>query len=41
MAKALSNDIRQRVVAVIDRGLSCRQAAERFRGERVERDPMA
>lgn len=30
MAKALSNDLRQRVIAVIDRGLSCRQAAERF-----------
>jgi transposase len=30
MAKALSSDLRQRVIAVIDRGLSCRQAAERF-----------
>jgi transposase len=30
MAKALSNDLRQRVIEVIDRGLSCRQAAERF-----------
>jgi transposase len=30
MAKAISNDLRQRVIAVIDRGLSCRQAAERF-----------
>jgi len=30
MAKALSNDLRQRVIAVIDRRLSCRQAAERF-----------
>ncbi len=26
----LSNDLRQRVIEVIDRGLSCRQAAERF-----------
>ena len=30
MAKALSVDLRQRVVAAIDNGLSCRQAAERF-----------
>lgn len=30
MAKALSNDLRQRVIEVIERGLSCRQAAERF-----------
>jgi transposase len=30
MAKALSNDLRQRVIDGIDRGLSCRQAAERF-----------
>ena len=30
MAKALSNDLRQRVIEGIDRGLSCRQAAERF-----------
>ena len=30
MAKALSVDLRQRVVAAIDGGLSCRQAAERF-----------
>lgn len=30
MAKALSNDLRQRVIEVIDQGLSCRQAAERF-----------
>ena len=30
MAKALSNDLRQRVIEVIDGGLSCRQAAERF-----------
>jgi hypothetical protein len=29
-AKALSNDLRQRVIAGIERGLSCRQAAERF-----------
>ncbi|MGY2803898.1 transposase [Bradyrhizobium sp. USDA 4506] len=30
MAKALSVDLRQRVIATIDGGLSCRQAAERF-----------
>ncbi|WLA38524.1 IS630 family transposase [Bradyrhizobium elkanii] len=30
MTKALSVDLRQRVVAAIDGGLSCRQAAERF-----------
>jgi len=30
MARALSVDLRQRVIAAIDGGLSCRQAAERF-----------
>ena len=30
MAKVLSNDLRQRVIEVIDQGLSCRQTAERF-----------
>ena len=30
MAKSLSLDLRQRVLAAIDAGLSCRQAAERF-----------
>jgi transposase len=30
MAKALSVDLRQRVIAAIDGGWSCRQAAERF-----------
>lgn len=30
MAKSLSLDLRQRVIAAIDGGLSCRQAAERF-----------
>ena len=30
MAKALSVDLRRRVVAAIKQGLSCRQAAERF-----------
>jgi transposase len=30
MAKALSVDLRQRVIAAIDGALSCRQAAERF-----------
>ena len=31
MATALSNDLRKRVLAAVDGGLSCRQAAERFR----------
>ena len=30
MAKSLSIDLRHRVIAAIDGGLSCRQAAERF-----------
>ena len=30
MAKALSLDLRSRVLAAVDGGLSCRQAAERF-----------
>jgi transposase len=30
MAKSLSLDLRQRVIAAIDGGLSCRAAAERF-----------
>lgn len=30
MAKSLSVDLRQRVIAAIEGGLSCRQAAERF-----------
>jgi transposase len=30
MAKALSLDLRERVVTAVDGGLSCRQAAERF-----------
>ena len=30
MAKSLSVDLRQRVIAAIDGGLSCRAAAERF-----------
>ena len=30
MAKSLSIDLRQRVIEVIDQGLSCRQTAERF-----------
>lgn len=30
MAKSLSFDLRQRVIAAIDGGLSCRAAAERF-----------
>jgi transposase len=30
MATALSNDLRKRVVAAVDGGMSCRQAAQRF-----------
>lgn len=30
MAKALSIDLRERVLAAVDGGLSCRQAADRF-----------
>ena len=30
MAKALSIDLRERVLAVVDGGMSCRQAADRF-----------
>jgi transposase len=30
MAKALSFDLRRRVIAVVKSGMSCRQAAERF-----------
>ena len=30
MATALSNDLRRRVLAAVDGGMSCRQAAERF-----------
>jgi transposase len=30
MATALSNDLRKRVLAAVDGGMSCRQAAERF-----------
>ena len=30
MATALSNDLRKRVLAAVDGGLSCRQAAQRF-----------
>ncbi len=41
MAKALSIDLRQRVVAAIDGGLSCRQAAERFWRQRSQCYPLA
>ena len=37
MSRALSRDLRDRVVAAVDGGLLCRAAAERFRGERRER----
>ncbi|MCP3411341.1 hypothetical protein [Bradyrhizobium sp. CCGB01] len=40
MTRAVSVDLRQRVVAAIDGGLSCRQAAERF-GVSGQRDPLA
>jgi len=38
MTKALSIDLRERVVAVIDGGLSLRQGGGAVRGQRVERD---
>ena len=41
MAKALSVDLRHRVVAAIAEGMSRRQAAARFGGERGERGAMA
>jgi len=41
MAKALSADLRRRVVAAIVEGMSRRKAAERFGGERGERGAVA
>ena len=41
MSKALSLDLRTRVLAAIAGGLSCRQAAAAVWRERVERDPLA
>ena len=41
MSKALSLDLRTRVLTAIAGGLSCRQAASAVRRERVERDPLA
>jgi transposase len=40
MARALSVDLRRRVVDAIAEGISRRQAAARFRGERVERHSL-
>ena len=39
MAKPLSFDLRSRVLAAVDSGLSCVKRPA-FRGERVERDPL-
>ena len=41
MARALSVDLRRRVVRAIEEGASCRQAAARFWGKRFKRDPLA
>ena len=41
MARALSVDLRRRVVGAIEVGLSCRAAAEQFGVNSVERDPLA
>jgi hypothetical protein len=39
MAMALSMDLRRRVLAAIGGGMSCRQAAAHFWGQRIECDP--
>lgn len=41
MPRVLLQDLRERVVAEIGGGMSCRAAAARFRGERRECDPLA
>ena len=41
MARTLSQDLRDRVIAAIDGGMSCRAAAVHFGGQRIERDPLA
>ena len=40
MAQSLSLDLRERAVSAVDGGLSRRQAAARFSGQRGERDPL-
>ena len=40
MARALSIDLRERVLAAVDGGMSCLQAAGRFGVERLECDPL-
>ena len=40
MPRVLSQDLRERVVAAVDGGMSCRAAAARF-GQRGERGPLA
>ena len=40
MAEPLSIDLRERVVAAIEGGMSRRQAAAHFPGWRVERNPL-
>jgi hypothetical protein len=41
MSKALSLDLRVRILAAVAQGLTHREAGERFGGERVERKPLA
>jgi hypothetical protein len=40
MAKALSMDLRERVLAVVDAGASCRQAAAPLLCQRLQCDPL-
>jgi transposase len=40
MARALSLDLRRRVVEGVAEGMSCRQAATRVRNKRLECDPL-
>jgi transposase len=40
MARALSLDLRERVVESVTKGMSCRQAAVRVWCERIECDPL-
>ena len=41
MAKALSVDLRRRVVDAIEHGLSCRQVGGTVWGERIKHEPLA
>jgi hypothetical protein len=40
MSKALSVDLRERVVRAVSEGASCRGAGARFGGQRLERHPL-